>query len=784
MNTVTDEGVRPPVVNTNLHHGWTKTSTDLSTDLFPQTLFRFFRVFRVPLFLLIALAMSTRAMAGGADPRPPADLATGTITGIVRDRESLEPLGWTSVLLVELNRSTTAHEEGDFHFTRVPAGTYTLKAFRVGYQPLQLRLTLHANDSIDVMLAMTATAFVTESVVIEADSRSTERLVRPAVEISGRKLQQQLGRTLAETIDNEPGVAQRSMGPAPARPVLRGMGGDRLLILEDGARTGDLSATASDHAVAIDPMNAERIEIVRGPAALMYGANAMGGVVNVARGEIPTLRPDHVHDTASLQGETVNTGGAAGIELRVPAGPLALRGDASLRTTDDITTPAGVLRNTAIRTTGASLGASVPGAWGFAGASASTYTSTYGIPGGFVGAHPNGVDVDITRSQYGARAELLPASLVQRIELDASYARYYHEEREASGIIGARFGVLTANAGARAHHAAIGPFSRGSVGVWTQWRDFAASGFVTTPASVERAFALYGMEEIPLGDLTLVASLRGDIADVTPDTERASRVIGSISRRSFASFSGGLSAVYDLGAGISAGASLLRTSRAPALEELYSEGPHLAAYSYEIGNPALAMEHGIGLDLFARYEGENHRASVTLFRTGFTGYIYPRNTGTINFRTLLPLYQFAGGDALLTGAETMAEWLFSSHWNVALTASYVHGTLSATGTPLPQMPPLTGKVSLRYTRGALVLGASLRTATAQHRTGEFEQPTAGYAVVDLLAQYQLSTGLFLHTLVLVAENLLDTEYRVHLSRVRSVMPEPGRNVKLLYRVYF
>ncbi len=139
---------------------------------------------------------------------------------------------------------------------------------------------------------------------------------------------------------------------------------------------------------------------------------------------------------------------------------------------------------------------------------------------------------------------------------------------------------------------------------------------------------------------------------------------------------------------------------------------------------------------------------------------------------------------MLTGAETMAEWLFASHWNVALTASYVHGTLSANSTPLPQMPPLTAKVSLRYTRGALVLGASLRAATAQHRTGEFEQPTAGYAVQGVFVQYALEQGRVSHQISLNVDNVFDREYRNHLSRVKSIMPEAGRNVRLLYRVYF
>jgi iron complex outermembrane receptor protein len=714
------------------------------------------------------------------------DRGRGVLVGLVVDKETREPLAWTALLITELNRSAVAHEDGRFRFLNLPPGEFSLKCLRLGYQTTVYKVAVMAGDTAEVLIEMASSPLTTETVVVVARSAgSLSTVIRPEEVFAGRKLQQQLGRTIAETLNNEPGIAQRTMGPAPARPVIRGLGGDRLLILEDGGRTGDLSATSSDHALAIDPMTSERIEVIRGPAALVYGPNTLGGVINVVRGQIPSNPFDHWHGQIGLQGESVNDGISGSVAFIGPVGPFVMRVDGIVRRAEDIGTPRGALKNSDIHTRNGSFGVSNIGEWGYGGVSINAYRSKYGLPGGFVGAHPFGVRIDMRRTRYEGRLELLdPLPLVKRVEVVGNFTEYFHQEFEADGSIGTEFGVQTYHAGAMAFLDSWSMFSNGIAGVWSEYRDFAAGGFIFTPPTKEYTIASFLYEEVPLNDLTIQAAVRFDLRVVDPGAPRESRRIGTIARRTFANFSAGLSAIQNLNAGWFGGMSLMRSFRAPGIEELYSEGPHLAAYSFEVGNPTLQEEVGFGAEVFLRHVGASGRTQFSLFRNDIAGYIFPRNTGQINARTLLPVYQYSGRPALMYGGELAFDWQIASSLSISGTVSYVHGTLKDTRTPMAMMPPLNGKLNVRWNSAGVTVGAILRGATRQDRVDEFEEPTAGYLLQDAYVQYQIMRTNILHTVVMTVENLTNQLYRMHLSRVKSVMPEPGRNFKLYYRLFF
>ncbi len=679
--------------------------------------------------------------------------------------------------------------DGHFFFAHVPPGEHVLQSLHVGYPGARFAVEIVAGDTTHVDLVVGHESLLLEEILVEGEHPSpVSPLQTPEVVFSGSKLRQNLSRTIAETIDYEPGIAQRSMGPAPARPVLRGLGGDRLLVIEDGERTGDLSGTSSDHAVAIEPMTTERIEVVRGPRTLLYGSNALAGVVNVVRGYVPAVRPDGLRGSVTYQGESVNRGLAGGLTLEQALGPLALRFDSSLRHADDIATPHGVLANTDIRTGNASVGLSLVRPWGHVGASGSLYNSDYGIPPDPESGHPGGVSIDLQRQHLEGRGEILTGpDWLQRLELHHSFSRYQHGEFEANGDLGLEFGVLTHNSGALAHLERIGPLANGAVGLWYEYRNYAAAGLDFTPPAEEYAGALFTYQEWEYGPWAANAAWRVDARRVEPRAERDSRRVGRIETRDFAGMSAGLSNHYRANSTLTLGTTLMRTFRAPGIEELFSEGPHLAAYSYEVGNGSLGSERGLGLELFVNYHREEGHVHLAVFRNAINGYIFSQNSGERSLRRAdLFLYRTVGEPVRMYGAEANFAWHLAAPWKIAGSLSYVRGHLMDRGDePLPRMPPLQGYMGLTCEpTEALSATLDLRVAADQNQIGEFEEPTEGYVVLDLASQYYAQWGGRLHTFALTLENATDAVYRNHLNRVKEILPEPGRNLRLLHKIFF
>lgn len=708
--------------------------------------------------------------------------ATGAIRGQLIDEQTRRAVGWAHIVVEELHRVVMADSNGMFLFTRVPAGAYTMKATLLGYATAVQHVEVRGEETTHVRLALSEKPLVTEEIIVQDEHDI--RKGKPAIELQGKELRENLGITIAETLDSEPGLDQRTMGAAPARPVLRGLGGDRLLLTEDGERTGDLSATSADHAAVLDPLTAESIDIVRGPAALLYGSNVLAGVVNVQRNSIPSMRFDHVHGSALAQMQSVNGGYAGAADIALPVGAFSLRADGSFQQGYDIATPVGNLRNTALRSSTVSAGASYVQPWGVVGAAGSYYRSTYGIPGGFVGAHPNGVSIDLDRWHTEFKADIhTDWAFVPRLDIRSAFSRYFHAEYESNGALGMDFGVLTYNASALLHTDSVGVLQGGTVGVWGEYRDYATGGLSFTPRTAEYTATALLNQRATVEGIALQGTVRIEHKSVQPE-EKVSNKIGVIRQRDFTDVAAAVSASYPVGENGSIAMTAMRTFRAPGVEELYTEGPHLAAYSYEIGNPLLDTEHGFGLDVTLRYHAEPVSLVASLFRNSIAGYIYPRNTGDTNYRVLLPVYQYTGGEALMLGGEMSVIWQWTPYLSLHSTVSYVHGKLVESGQPLPMMPPLQGSVRVQYAADGFSVSAVLRGAAAQDRTGEFEQPTAGYAVAALMADYSISAGGLLHTIAVSVENIANMEYRRHLSRVKSIMPEPGRNLKVLYRVYF
>lgn len=725
----------------------------------------------------------------------------GVIHGQITDSGSGEPLAGAHVRILELSRDELTHEDGGFRFTRVPAGRYTLIVERLGYRRETRVVEVEAGESAYLNVALQFSAIQLSGITVTGTvgQQLSEEALRTTTVLGGQDLARNLDATVAATLENVPGVASVSTGPATARPVIRGLGGDRILILEDGGRIGDLSASSPDHAVAVEAVTAKQIEVVRGPAALLYGSNALGGIVNVIREDIPSSLTDQVHGGVSLQGQSVNESLTGGGWLLGSLGPIALRVEGSARTAGDLRTPIGKLENTAAETYNFSAGGSWVNGWGHAGLAYRFYASDYGVPGfghdhnhdhgdhdhdehDHGHDHADGVNIEMRR--HTVRGEALVRRDVgpfSSIKFDGTFSNYHHRELEADGHVGTEYDLLSSTGGVVAQHGAIGPFSEGAVGIQAHWRDFSAGGSLVAPPSNEYSIAGFFLEELDLNPVRLQVGARYDWHQIVPRETETIVDIGEIRTRTFGSVSASLGALYDFGAGIALGANVGRAFRTPDVTELYSQGPHLATYSVEIGNPDLEAETALGTDLFLRITRDRFTGEVAVFQNRISNYIYPRNTGLLSDDGL-PIYRFVGDDAILSGVEGEAKLNVAGGLVVDGTVSYVRGTLRDDDLPLPLIPPMSGRLDVRYEAPKFFVGAGVKLAARQDRVGEFEEPTDGYHVFDATAGYRWVAFGRIHSLTLKAENLTDTEYRDHLSRVKAIMPQAGRSLSLLYRV--
>ncbi|MBA2669161.1 MAG: TonB-dependent receptor [Gemmatimonadetes bacterium] len=743
--------------------------------------------------VLLVLGFLTLLAHPGSGQAPA--VGTGRILGMVVDAQSGTPLSATQVRLVELGRADLSHRGGEFHFERINPGTYTISAQRLGYAPGEATVRVLAGETARVTLSLNPSAIELEALVVTGTGRARriDETYRPTSVVDGAALRRQLGSSVAATIDREPGIAQRYNGPAAAQPVIRGLSGDRVLVLEDGNRTGDIASTASDHAVTIDPLTAERIEVVRGPAGLLYGSNALGGVINVIREDVPRTLPERLTGSASAQAESVNQGLTAGASVIAPIGAMAARAELSLRRAGETRTPLGPLPSTEMEGYNAGAGASWVHHHGFMGAAVRDYGMTYGVPGTFLGetipgAHEGGVSIDLRRSTARIDAAWLHDSgLFRSVEATGNYVRFEQTEFEPGGFVGTRFGQLTgtANVLARHEHQNGGLRMEGAIGAWMMGRDFSVGGGATgSHPATQVAIAGFIYEEFGWGPLGVEVGGRYDWTTIDPEIREGTSA-ADVRKRDFGAVSGSVAATYEVQPGVRVGGSVARAFRTPTIEELFSAGPHLADFSFNVGNPNLGSEFGLGTDLFVRVSRATVRFDASIFRNSIRNYIYYEPTGELDPRlNRFPVYRAAADDAVLIGAEGRAQWELYRGFVLDGGASYVRGHRTDGDEPLPAIPPLTGSLEGRWEGVRYSLGLGWRGAAEQSRVAFPERPTSGYSLFNASAGLRWTAWARMHTLTLGVDNLTDVAWRDHLSRIKDVAPQPGRNVQLLYRVNF
>ncbi|RJG01859.1 TonB-dependent receptor [Noviherbaspirillum sedimenti] len=622
------------------------------------------------------------------------------------------------------------------------------------------------------------------------------QILTPAKILAGSELRDKLGTSLGETLSHELGVSASAFGAGASRPIIRGMEGPRVKILQNGMAVSDVSSLSNDHAVAADFGTARQIEILRGPAALLYGSGAIGGLVNVVNERIPTMLLPKPTGEAELRASSADRGKALSLAVDGSAGNIGLHLDAQVHETDDYRIPglaapanpasaSGRLPNAFTRQRNVGLGMSHVADWGHIGASVGTLDDHYGIPTderAFIDLKKNRYDVD------GLFKDPLPGLAAIKFKLGAT--DYTHTEKQQDGTPVTDFLNRTLEARLEATHLPLAGW-RGSFGMQTEHSNFAALSAATgTPDAVPKtrstSVAGFLVEERDFGPLRASAGMRIEAVKRAPDAA------SGLARRNFDLASYSLGGLWQFMPGYGAGLTWSRAQRAPSTEELYSNGPHESTSTFDIGSPSLGKETSHNFEISLQKTAGLMRWKANLFQNQVDNFVYGRIPGTRvdEAGAIDPTGEFtqrfwSQGDATIRGAEAEVSYnLRGEGWSLRGFADTSRGHLKGAGN-LPLQPATRYGVDVGYRQGDWRSGISLLHAQKQDRLATFEtSPTAGYTQVDASLSWTQRYGHSRITWFALAKNLLDQDIRVATSVLKDSVPLAGRNLVLGMRVNF
>ncbi len=705
-----------------------------------------------------------------------------TLDGVVLDARSGEPVAGAYVRIKELNSICFTNPYGEFELLDLPEGLYTIIIGRIGYRSFEA--SIFANGSKGKQFQLIPVDIISEPVVVSSHRYISEfeqnKLVR---DIEAKELRLNTSGNLANTLRSVPGFEIRSMGPTVAVPVVRGLQPSRFTVLENGIKINDLSATSSDHVQNLDISGVDAIEFISGAKMLTKTSSAFGSIINIKNNRIPTYLPQEVHLDGNIYAESMNESYNFGIRSDFPLYGLSWHLSANTRNGSNYRSPKGLVDNTDFNAYNISGGVAFIDDGFTIGFSGDYYANNYGIPGGFIGAHPFGVDIEM----YSRNFRLFSAyhahsGIFDIITANIGYSFYKHSEYEFGGIMGADFNKhdFFANIDFRTFGDYI--FASGNYGIEYTFNNRKNGGFVFTPNTDKHNIAVYFYREHDFERLTLAASVRYEYSLITP-TVYPGMSPDYFKTRDFGGFSYALGTLYQFGSGVTVGINLSRSRRTPLSEELYSEGPHLAAYTFEKGNPDLAVERGFGAEMNLFYNTDFLSLGVGLFAYDYSDYIAFRATGDTNWAQFLPIYRSESVRARLSGADASAKLQLSPEISLSNSVSFVIGENRNEKRRLPLIPPLKYRADLRYNKERFIAGLTFGSAAAQYCIDRFELPTEGYSVFGFYVGYSVVGFGVLHDFSLNISNLFDVVYYEHLSKLRAIMPEPGRNFRLNYKFF-
>ncbi len=639
----------------------------------------------------------------------------------------------------------------------------------------------------------------------------------PVTVLSEDELQQRAAGTIGATLDRSPGVTSASFGPGVGQPVIRGQSGPRVMTLINGTASADASGVSADHATTVEPMLAESIEILRGPATLLYGGGAIGGIVNIVDNRIPQKLSARASGALELRHDSADDGDTGVIKLDGSTGQLAYHLDGVYREWSDIDIPGlafnravidpqfssdGYTANTDGRNHTMTGGLSWIADDGYVGFSVSDMKNNYGIPlDEEAEADPiNGVHIDMQQKRYdiaGEKRDL--GDTIDALRWHFTYSDYEHQEIENTGAIGTTFTNETWENRLEVTHEPIFGWA-GAFGLHLKRSDFAAEGeeaFI--PESIGKSAGVFALEGYQAGAFLYQLGARYDRDTVDPQSTAA------LTKMNFNNVSASASVSWTLDETWRLGAALSRSQRAPTVEELFSNSTstagdlivHEATHAIELGDADLTQETSRNIDLTLHYQGDVAHGYVTLFHNVFDDFIALTNTGEVQDDT--PILAYAQRDARFNGVEFELNFPLldnaAGKWSVDFYGDSTRGKFTDNNSTanngvdandtIPRLPPLRVGTRLNIERGAFAAYAGVLHAAQQDRTAAFETETDGYNRVDAGVSYQLKAGDGIGALLFVrANNLTKQTIRNSVSLLKDVAPEAGRSLETGVRLTF
>jgi iron complex outermembrane receptor protein len=651
-----------------------------------------------------------------------------------------------------------------------------------------------------------------QQIVVTGFRRNRGDVLSGTSVLSDVELTRDLRPTIGETLSHQPGVSATSFGPNASRPVLRGFQGERIRVLTDGIGSLDVSNTSADHAVAINPLTADRIEVLRGPAALLFGSAAIGGVVNVIDARIPRRIPHSgAHVTGILTYGSASDERSGNVSVDVPLGSeFVLHADGNYSKTGDLriggyvltpelraeaeasSDPAiralanlkGRLANTAAETSDVAIGAAYVGGGDNVGFSVNRYDSLYGVPIRYSldpATPAEAPRIDVKQTRADARAEFgTGGAFLEQVRFRGGYSDYRHNELEQSGAIGTTFLSKGYEGRLEAVQRNRGGWG-GGFGVQYFHRSMNVIGDEKfLPRNDTGQLGLFALQSLVRGPVRAEAGVRFERQATHADADAD---LGNPAlSRGFSAFSGSLGASYQVAKGVKLGLNGSRTERAPSAEELFANGPHAGTQAFEIGDPNLGKEASWGLEATLNVSGDGYSLGASIYKSWFDNYIFDARTGAV--RDGLPVFQNGQGPATYSGVELEGTLRLGTvgafEISADTVADYVRATIKTQG-PAPRIPPLRILGGIEAKSDPLDARIEAEWVDRQDRTALNETPTAGFTLVNASLTWRPFREHKALSLTLSADNLFDVDARRHASFLKDYAPLAGRDIRLSAR---